>query len=63
MANKKAEAVTLIKVVTEIGKGVEGDPIRDGIQYWDTEGNLLFEIDAVKENNVTYEALPKPYQK
>lgn len=27
------------------GKGIEGDPIRIIEQYWDMEGNLVFEID------------------
>ena len=30
------------------GKGIEGDPVRIIEQYWDFEGNLVFEYDSLK---------------
>ena len=44
---KPVEIVTLIKtVLTKKGNGKD-DPIRLVTQYWDLEGNLIFEIDPV----------------
>lgn len=36
----------VIKVTAKKGLGIEGDPVREIVQYWDTEGNLLAEIDT-----------------
>ena len=38
---KKAETVTVIKTVTVIGTGTEDDPIREVIQYWSHDGELI----------------------
>ena len=40
------EMMQVIKVTAEKGTGIEGDPVREIIQYWDTEGNLLAETDT-----------------
>lgn len=46
MSNNPVEVVTLIKTsLTRAGKGVESDPVRVVTEYWDLEGNLVFEID------------------
>ena len=43
---KSVEMMQVIKVTAEKGTGIEGDPVREIIQYWDTEGNLLAETDT-----------------
>lgn len=40
------EMMQVIKVTAKKGLGIEGDPVREIVQYWDTEGNLLAEIDT-----------------
>lgn len=48
--SKDVEIVKFIK--TELlrrGEGIEGDPIRIIIQYWDFNGNLFAEIDTWKK--------------
>ena len=40
------EMMQVIKVTAKKGLGIEGAPVREIVQYWDTEGNLLAEIDT-----------------
>lgn len=47
---RRLEAVKFVKVlVTTLlrGEGNEKDPVRYVYQYWDMEGNFLFEIDDI----------------
>ena len=44
------QIIKLIKTTLETrGKGVEDDPIRIIVQYWNLDGTLEFEIDPSKE--------------
>lgn len=44
--NKEVQIMHVIRTyILRRGKGVEGDPTRIIEQFWDMEGNLLFEID------------------
>ena len=55
---KKAETVTVIKTVTVVGTGTEGDPVREVIQYWSHDGEL---IGTKQDTNSRHsEALPLP---
>ena len=46
--NKEVEILKLIRTrLLRRGDGKE-DPIRIIEQYWDLEGNLIFEIDSIK---------------
>lgn len=48
----KVEVLQLIKTtLTRRGKGVEESPIRIITQYWDFEGNLIFEVDPFLNEN------------
>jgi len=51
--DKDLEIIQLIKTnLRTIGEGVEGDPIRRLIQFWDMQGKLVFEYDTwTKEMN------------
>ena len=46
---KEGESVNSAKVIQVIqtkstrGKGTDADPVREVTQYWDFEGNLIFE--------------------
>lgn len=51
---KKVEVVSVIRVVTPIGAGTHEDPRRDGLQYYDMDGNLLFVTDADEQVKITY---------
>jgi hypothetical protein len=42
---KSAKIIEVIQTVSNRGRGVEGDPVREVIQYWTKEGVLLFEKD------------------
>jgi len=45
----KVEIIQFIKTtLTRRGKGVEGDPVRVITQFWDMQGNLMFEYDPEK---------------
>lgn len=58
MIRRKAEVIQVIKLVTEIGTGTNKDPYRAGIEYWDTDGNLLFVTEAKEEIISTYKSCP-----
>ncbi len=58
MVQKKAEVIQVIKLVTEIGNGTDKDPYRAGIEYWDTDGNLLFVTEAKECLNISYKSSP-----
>lgn len=42
---KKAKVISVVQVEAKIGTGTKEDPVRNAIQYWDLEGNLLFILD------------------
>lgn len=42
---KKAKIIPVIQVEAKIGTGTKEDPVRNVIQYWDMEGDLLAEHD------------------
>ena len=50
--------VKIVKFIkTELlrrGAGKENDPVRIITQYWDMDGNLVFEIDPCIEEKVKY---------
>ena len=54
MGVKKAKIIPVIQIATKRGIGTEEDPIRDAMEYWDVNGNLLFVTDAKKEIIVNY---------
>ena len=54
MGVKKAKIIPVIQIATRCGTGTEEDPIRDAMEYWDTNGNLLCVVDAKKEIKVNY---------
>ena len=45
---KKAETVTVIKTVTVVGDGTKDDPVRNVIEYWTLEGELLYSSEERK---------------
>lgn len=40
-------AVTVIEVVSVIGRGSDDDPCRKAVQYWSFEGGMLAERDTL----------------
>lgn len=38
--------IQVIEVKTNKGLDIEGDPVREVIQYWDTDGNFLVEKET-----------------
>lgn len=46
MFKRKVKVIQVICVPVKLGTGAEGDPIRDGIEFWDMNGNLLFTTGA-----------------
>ncbi len=44
-----AKVISVIVTRALKGSGTESDPVREVIQYWDFDGNLLAEHDSVKE--------------
>ena len=46
---KKAKVVSVIQVEAKIGTGTKEDPVRNVIQYWDLDGNLLAERDLLND--------------
>lgn len=46
---ESAEVTEVIKTKALMGRGIEGDPVRIVVEYWDFEGNKLAEYDPVKE--------------
>lgn len=58
MNKSDVEIVTLIRTrLLRRGEGVEGDPIRVIIQYWDFAGNLIFEVDTWNNETKTFNTL------
>ena len=57
MLNRKVRVIRVICVPVRLGTGAEGDPIRDGIEFWDMNGNLLFTTDA--EEILTSDYIPR----
>jgi len=52
--SSELEIIKLIRTeLSRAGKGIEDDPVRIIIQYWDMKGNLFAEIDTWKKE-VTY---------
>ncbi len=47
----KAEVVSVIRTIALKGEGTKKDPVRDVIQYWDFDGNLLAECDCININD------------
>lgn len=41
------EIKEVIEIIFRVGDGTESNPIRYTKQYWDVEGNLLFENDFI----------------
>lgn len=41
------EIKEVIEIIFRVGDGTESNPIRYTKQYWDVEGNLLFEKDFI----------------
>ncbi len=46
---QSVELVEVIRVVAPRGAGVEGDPIRLVVQYWDKDGMMLSEFDSFSQ--------------
>lgn len=46
---KEAKVVSVVQVEAKIGTGTKEDPVRNVIQYWDIEGNLLAERDPLND--------------
>ena len=44
-----AKVISVIVTRALKGLGTENDPVREVIQYWDFDGNLLAEHDSVNE--------------
>ncbi len=42
---KGARIIRVIETRAKRGLGIEKDPVRDVIQYWDLDGNFLAECD------------------
>jgi hypothetical protein len=49
---RSVTVVEVIKVEFARGAGVPGDPVRIVVQYWDKEGNMIVEQDAVKDDKL-----------
>jgi len=47
---KQVEVIKIIRVQWPRGKGTEVDPCRTVLQYWDFDGNLVWEDDALAVN-------------
>ncbi|WP_413473668.1 hypothetical protein [Streptococcus parauberis] len=45
------EVLKMIRVSFKRGKGVKGDEIRIVSQFYDIDGNFVFEIDPLKNTN------------
>lgn len=58
MGVKKAKIIPVIQIATTRGTGTEEDPVRDALEYWDIEGNLLF----VRDSKRTTKIIDEPVQ-
>lgn len=45
----RARVIQVIETRAICGAGIENDPIREVIQYWSFEGELLAEHDTIEE--------------
>lgn len=50
-----AKIIKVIETKSLAGAGIEGDPVRIVIQYWDFEGNLLAENDPHYNDQAGFE--------
>ncbi len=48
-----AKTEEVIKVCCVIGSGTENDPVREVVQYWSLDGELLFEKDSCTTSEVS----------
>lgn len=44
---ESARVISVIETKSKQGVGTENDPIREVVQYWDIDGNLLAEKDNI----------------
>ncbi len=44
-----ARVIQIIETKSTRGKGTDADPVRVVTQYWDFDGNLICEKDAIRE--------------
>ena len=49
---KRVELVEVIRVIVNVGKGTEEDPVRTEVQYWDKKGRLICKEDYVDANSI-----------
>ncbi len=42
------EKIEVIKVCSVFGEGIEGDPVRKLIEFFDLDGNLIARVDTFK---------------
>lgn len=47
---ESAKVISVIETRAMKGAGINNDPVRQLIQYWDFEGNLLAEFDSWNNN-------------
>jgi hypothetical protein len=47
---RNVNVIQMIEVIFTRGAGVEGDPVREIIQYWKMDGTLLVEKDTWLES-------------
>ncbi|MBQ8435309.1 MAG: carboxypeptidase [Oscillospiraceae bacterium] len=47
-----ARIIAVIRTTALRGLGTENDPVREVIQYWDLDGNLLAEKDPVARETI-----------
>jgi hypothetical protein len=45
----KAQRIEVIKIEFEKGEGTKNSPFRGVVQYWTLDGELITEIDKLKE--------------
>ena len=68
----EVRVINVIEVKAKKGLGIEKDPVREVIQYWDFQGNFLAEMDKehckplieydakVVKESIYAEAVPHP---
>lgn len=39
------KVVEVVQVIAQVGTGTEGDPVRDVITFWTTDGRFIGELD------------------
>lgn len=45
-----AKVIEIIETKSTRGNGTSADPVREIVQYWDFEGNLICEKDQIKND-------------